>query len=213
MNFKTIVFVICILAILFSCTAKSSLTGRYTNESGDKLIVKRNKTYELKEKIDSKTRITKGIWQDWVKDGVQIIQFINIPAYEIETNHTIKVENSNDLYSTITIFYKDTDSIIEIPWSYGFAKNDTIGLMGLHSGYLKSLIFSKTLDSIHLSMWKYKNVTIKTPDTLKHIYTLRFYPTESISYFDRIYNVTGNNLRPVDSTNTDKRLKFKKNGA
>ncbi|MEO6405235.1 MAG: hypothetical protein ABIY51_02925 [Ferruginibacter sp.] len=169
-------------------------------------------TYKLKEKLDGSTRITTGIWQEWIKEGVQKIQFLNIPGYKIENNSTLKIENSNEQFSNVKIFYKDTDSIILLPYAYGFFQKDTIGLMGLHSNDFKNFTFSEKLDSLFLGMVKYKNVTIKIPDTLKHSYILRFYPTETISNFDRVYNITGGNFKPLDSTNRDKRLRFKKSG-
>lgn len=82
--------------------------------------------------------------------------------------------------------------------------------MGLHQSYVKTLYFKENIDSLYLNMWKYKNVMINIPDTLKHIYTLRFYPTESVYDFDRIYNNIDNKLFPIDTTNTNKRLRFKK---
>ena len=212
MNQKNTFLLICIITLVYSCKVSNGLTGRYTNEFGDKVIVKKNMTYKLEERIDNETRITKGRWQEWTRDGVQKIQFINTPRYKIDNNYTLTIENSSNKYSTVRIFYKDTDSIIEIPYAVGFVKKDTVGLLGLHSGYLKTLDFEDTLDSVYLMMWKYKDVTIKTPDSLNHIYTLRFYPTQTISYFDRVYNVSDNNFNPSDSSNKNKRLRFKKNG-
>lgn len=212
MNFKAIYLLLWILPIFYSCINSKPITGRYTNELGDKLVVRRNMTYKLVEKIDTRARITKGKWQEWTKDGVNKIQFINVPAYEIENNHTLRIENSNATYSSVKVFYADTDSIIPIPYAYGFFKNDTISLMGLHSGYFETFTFHETLDSLFLSMWKYRDITVKIPDTLKHVYIFRFYPTETIYQFDRIYNLIEHNLFPTDSMNTNKRLRFKKYG-
>jgi len=212
MSLKKTTLFVWVSIILCSCAIKNSLSGRYSNEFGDIVIVRKNMTYKLKEKIDNKTRITKGKWQEWAKDGIQKIQFIEIPEYTIDNNYSLKIENSNTRFSNVKVLYKHSDSIISIAYGYGLFKTDTVTIMGLHSRNFEVLNFIQTLDSLSLGFWKYKDVVIKMPDTLKHNYTLRFYPTETISNFERTYKVIDNNLLPLDSKNTDKRLKFKKRG-
>lgn len=82
--------------------------------------------------------------------------------------------------------------------------------MGLHQSYVKTLHFVENPDSIYLNMWKQEDVIINIPDTLNNIYSIRVYPTESVYDFDRIYNKIDNKLFPMDTTNTNKRIRFKK---
>lgn len=213
MIFNKIFIFFILFYILCSCNTSTSFTGTYSNELGDKLKVRKNKTYKLSERINNKIRKTQGTWEYWTNDGSnKLVRFFNNPPYIIDNFHTLSLEKSNTINSSVRILYADTDSIIKIPAAYGFIKNDTISLTGLHQSYFEKLTFSENLDSLHLCMWKYKDVTIKIPETIKYNYTVRFYPTDSIYQFDRIYNNIDHKLFPIDSTNKNKRLRFKKNG-
>lgn len=79
-----------------ACNIGLKFNGTYSNEVGDKLMVRKNKTYKLSETINSRIRKTKGKWQYYGNNrNTDLVKFINIPPYLVENFHTISIEKSN----------------------------------------------------------------------------------------------------------------------